>query len=43
MNNILTILRDDLRAIRGNVMTGVIVFGLVIIPLLFTGFNILAS
>lgn len=43
MNNILTILRDDVRAIRGNVMTGVIVFGLVIIPLLFTGFNILAS
>lgn len=43
MNNILSILRNDLRAIRGNVMTGVIVFGLVIIPLLFTGFNILAS
>lgn len=43
MNNILTIFRNDLRAIRGNVMTGVIVFGLVIIPLLFTGFNILAS
>lgn len=43
MNNILSILRNDLSAIRGNVMTGVIVFGLVIIPLLFTGFNILAS
>lgn len=43
MNNILTIFRNDLRAIRGNVMTGVIVFGLVIIPLLFTGFNVLAS
>ena len=43
MNNILTIFRNDLRAIRGNVMTGVIVFGLVILPLLFTGFNVLAS
>lgn len=43
MNNILTIFRNDLRAIRGNVITGVIVFGLVIIPLLFTGFNVLAS
>ena len=43
MNNILTILRDDLKAIRGNVMTAVIVFGLAIIPLLFTTFNVLAS
>lgn len=43
MNNILTILRDDLKAIRGNVMTAVIIFGLAIIPLLFTTFNALAS
>lgn len=43
MNNILTILRDDLKAIRGNVMTDVIIFGLAIIPLLFTTFNVLAS
>lgn len=43
MNNILTILRDDLKAIRGNVMTAVIIFGLAIIPLLFTTFNVLAS
>ena len=43
MRNILTILRDDLHAIRTNVMTAVIIFGLAIIPLLFTSFNVLAS
>ncbi|MGP5497907.1 YhgE/Pip family protein [Corynebacterium flavescens] len=43
MKNILTILRDDLAAIRSNVMTAVIVFGVLIIPLLFTTFNVLAS
>ena len=43
MKNILTILRDDLHAIRTNVMTAVIIFGLAIIPLLFTSFNVLAS
>ncbi len=43
MKNILTILRDDLHAIRTNVITAVIIFGLAIIPLLFTSFNVLAS
>lgn len=43
MKNVLTILRDDLHAIRTNVMTAVIIFGLAIIPLLFTSFNVLAS
>lgn len=43
MRNTLTILRDDLAAMRSNVMTSVVVFGVLIIPLLFTTFNVLAS
>jgi putative membrane protein len=39
MRNILHIVRGDLR----NVMTAVVVFGLIIIPLLFSCFNVLAS
>lgn len=43
MKNILTILRNDLRSVRNNVMTAIILFGIAIIPLLFTAFNVLAS
>ncbi|WP_414121581.1 YhgE/Pip family protein [Corynebacterium nuruki] len=43
MRNILHIVRGDLRRIRRNVMTAVVVFGLIIIPLLFSCFNVLAS
>ena len=43
MHNALTILRDDLRAIRTNTITALIVFGVLIIPLIFTTFNVLAS
>lgn len=43
MRNALEIARNDWRVIRQNTMTGIMVFGLVIIPLLFTCFNVLAS
>lgn len=43
MRNILEIVRNDFRVIRQNTMTGIMVFGLVLIPLLFTCFNVLAS
>jgi putative membrane protein len=43
MRKILTIVRGDLRAVRRNVMTSVVVFGLIIIPMLFAVFNVLAS
>lgn len=43
MRNVFGILRDDLRGVRNNVMTGLVVFGLVIIPLLFSSFTVLAS
>ncbi|MGN0096161.1 MAG: YhgE/Pip family protein [Corynebacterium sp.] len=43
MKNALSILRNDLRGIKNNVMTSIVVFGLVIIPLLFSTFNVLAS
>ena len=43
MKNALSILRNDLRGIKNNVMTAIVVFGLVIIPLLFSTFNVLAS
>ncbi|MGO1948783.1 MAG: YhgE/Pip family protein [Mycobacteriaceae bacterium] len=43
MKNILTILRNDLRGVRNNVMTAIVLFGLVIIPLVFSVFNVLAS
>ena len=34
---------QDIRSIRRNVMTALVVFGLVIIPMLFSVFNVLAS
>jgi putative membrane protein len=43
MKNALSILRNDLRGVKNNVMTSIVVFGLVIIPLLFSTFNVLAS
>ncbi|MGK8361214.1 YhgE/Pip family protein [Corynebacterium amycolatum] len=43
MRNIVEIVRNDFRVIRQNTMTGIMVFGLVLIPLLFTCFNVLAS
>ena len=36
MRNVLEIVRNDFRVIRQNTMTGIMVFGLVLIPLLFT-------
>ncbi|WP_291479632.1 YhgE/Pip domain-containing protein [Corynebacterium sp.] len=43
MKNALSILRNDLRGVKNNVMTSILIFGLVIIPLLFSTFNVLAS
>lgn len=43
MRNVLETVRNDFRVIRQNTMTGIMVFGLVLIPLLFTCFNVLAS
>lgn len=43
MRNVLEIVRNGFRVIRQNTMTGIMVFGLVLIPLLFTCFNVLAS
>lgn len=43
MRNVFEIVRNDWRVIRQNTMSGIMVFGLVLIPLLFTCFNVLAS
>ena len=43
MKKIGEIFLDDLRRATKNVMAAVILFGLVVIPLLFTWFNVLAS
>ncbi|MGV0869181.1 YhgE/Pip family protein [Corynebacterium kalidii] len=43
MKNALSILRSDLRGVKNNVMTSILIFGLVVIPLLFSTFNVLAS
>ncbi|MHA2789257.1 YhgE/Pip domain-containing protein [Corynebacterium sp. S7] len=43
MKNILTIVRSDVRRISHNVSASIVVFGLIVIPLLFTWFNVLAS
>ncbi|WP_018298064.1 YhgE/Pip domain-containing protein [Corynebacterium lubricantis] len=43
MKNILTIVRSDIRRITRNVSASIVVFGLIVIPLLFTWFNVLAS
>ncbi|AWB81448.1 YhgE/Pip domain-containing protein [Corynebacterium yudongzhengii] len=43
MRKALTITRNDLRTMRTNVMSALLVFALVVIPLAFTCFNVLAS
>ncbi|AHW65225.1 Putative phage infection protein [Corynebacterium glyciniphilum AJ 3170] len=43
MKKAMNILRSDLRGMKNNVMTAVVVFSLVVIPLLFSTFNVLAS
>lgn len=43
MSDILHLIRRDLRHITRNVMASIVVFGLVIIPSLFTWFNVIAS
>ena len=43
MNNILTLIRRDIRHATRNVMASIVLFGLVIIPSLFTWFNVIAS
>lgn len=43
MSGILHLIRRDLRRAMSTVMAGILVFGLVVIPSLFTWFNVLAS
>nr|NKQ94829.1 hypothetical protein [Escherichia coli] len=43
MSRIAEIFRGDLKAAGRNVMTGIVLFGLVVIPMLFAVFNVLAS
>ncbi|KUF06499.1 YhgE/Pip domain-containing protein [Leucobacter sp. G161] len=43
MNTILSIVRRDVRHATRNVMASIVLFGLVIIPSLFTWFNVIAS
>ena len=43
MKNILSIIGQDFRSARNSVMTAVVIFGLTIVPLLFSSFNVLAS
>lgn len=43
MTNIFTIIRQDLRRATSTVMAAIILFGLVVIPSLFTWFNVIAS
>ncbi|WP_066588503.1 YhgE/Pip domain-containing protein [Corynebacterium provencense] len=43
MRTVLKIFYGDLQKIRHNVMTAIVIFGLVIIPMLFSSFNVLAS
>lgn len=43
MRNILRLFRHDLRRATGSVMTVIVLFGLVVIPSLFTWFNVIAS
>ena len=43
MNKIREILRHDLRSARKNIITMIVLFGLTVIPLVFTVFNVLAS
>ncbi|WP_333618964.1 YhgE/Pip domain-containing protein [Dietzia sp.] len=43
MKSILSIIGQDFRSARNSVMTAVVIFGLTIVPLLFSSFNVLAS
>lgn len=43
MKNILSVVRYDLRRAMSSVMTVIVLFGLVVIPSLFTWFNVIAS
>lgn len=43
MRDVLHLIRRDLRHITRNVMASIVIFGLVIIPSLFTWFNVIAS
>ena len=43
MNSILQVFRFDLRRAMSNVMSVIVIFGLVVIPSLFTWFNVIAS
>ncbi|WP_297004872.1 YhgE/Pip domain-containing protein [uncultured Corynebacterium sp.] len=43
MRGIVEIIRGDLRAAGRNVMTGIVLFGLAVIPMLFAVFNVLAN
>ena len=43
MRNIIDLIRRDLRHATRNVMAGIVLFGLVVIPSLFTWFNVIAS
>lgn len=43
MSNIREILHHDLRSARKNVITMIVLFGLTVVPLVFTVFNVLAS
>ncbi|WP_291475011.1 YhgE/Pip domain-containing protein [Corynebacterium sp.] len=43
MSRIAEIVRGDLKAAGRNVMTGIVLFGLVVIPMLFAVFNVLAN
>lgn len=43
MKKALSIVRDDLRTVRGSVMSSIVVFGLLVIPMLFSVFNVLAN
>lgn len=43
MSNVLAVMRHDLRRAMSSVMAVIVLFGLVVIPSLFTWFNVIAS
>ncbi|HIW90819.1 MAG TPA: YhgE/Pip domain-containing protein [Candidatus Corynebacterium avicola] len=43
MKKTLSIVRDDLRALRGSVMTSIVVFFIMVVPMIFSVFNVLAN
>ena len=43
MKKSLSIVRDDLRSIRRSVITSIMVFFIMVIPMVFAVFNVLAS